>query len=269
MSCNYKWSSEHDEILIGFVRTHEAIYNIKSKEYRKTHLKQNLWRQIGKILNKTDTDCSKRWCYIRDYYIRRRGKPGTGSSGEAAKKRSDLLSFLDSFPSSQRSSITNVKDENREDSIIMENTYDNSAGTQNPEDISIIMENTHNTSEGTQSNTQEVKYFICDNNNNKKEMNTKSHKKRKNNAHAEERLNLVRQIVNRNSTPTELDETELFFSSIAKIVKKLPRYEQVQLRMQIGSLVGNAELRHISNDSPQSSTFSAQPPRSSTSNSDC
>ncbi|GFT39096.1 hypothetical protein TNCV_3401331 [Trichonephila clavipes] len=45
--------------------------------------------------------------YVRDYYIRRRGKPGSGSSGIAAKNIRDLLSFLDSFASSQRSSTTN------------------------------------------------------------------------------------------------------------------------------------------------------------------
>lgn len=52
MSSN-SWSSEDDEILIDFVRNHEAIYNIKSKEYRKSQLKQNLWREIGEILKKT------------------------------------------------------------------------------------------------------------------------------------------------------------------------------------------------------------------------
>ncbi|GFR22365.1 hypothetical protein TNCT_159511 [Trichonephila clavata] len=45
---------------------------------------------------------------MRDYYIRRRGKPGSGSSGFAAKKRSELLSFLDCFAASQRLTTTNV-----------------------------------------------------------------------------------------------------------------------------------------------------------------
>lgn len=45
----------------------------------------------------SDVECSKRWQYIRDYYIRKKGKPGTGSPGEAAKKRTTLLSFLDSY----------------------------------------------------------------------------------------------------------------------------------------------------------------------------
>lgn len=48
MSSN-SWSSEDDEIVIDFVRNHEA--NIKSKDYRKSQLKQNWWREIGEILN--------------------------------------------------------------------------------------------------------------------------------------------------------------------------------------------------------------------------
>lgn len=44
MSSN-SWSSENDEILIDFVRNHEVIYNIKSKEYRKSQLKQNTRRE--------------------------------------------------------------------------------------------------------------------------------------------------------------------------------------------------------------------------------
>lgn len=71
--------------------------------------------------------------------------------------------------------------------------------------------------------------------------------------HSEERLKILKQIAERNSTPAqnELDETDLFFNSMAKIVKKLPRYEQAQLRMQISSLVGNAELKSILSDSKQ------------------
>jgi hypothetical protein len=41
----------------------------------------------------------------------------------------------------------------------------------------------------------------------------------------------------------------IFFMSMAKIVKKLPRYEQAQLRMEISMLVGNAELQHFSTQS--------------------
>nr|XP_034836204.1 uncharacterized protein LOC117992588 [Maniola hyperantus] len=247
------WSMEEDETLINLVKIHEPIYNIKCKEYRKNQLKQKLWSNIGVILNKTDSDCSKRWCYVRDYYIRRKGKPGIGSSGEAARKRANLLSFLDSLSLSQKNCIANpVEHENQGNgSEIMKNTQDNI--------------------EETQSHKLRMQEITDDNNkgNNKRDINDDDDinkdtninrgskirigKRCKNILLAQERINLYKG--QRKPLEDELDENDLFFSSMAKIVKKLPRYEQVHLRMQIGSIVGNAELSHISKESPQSSEF--------------
>ncbi|GFU83696.1 hypothetical protein TNCV_3516841 [Trichonephila clavipes] len=52
-------------------------------------------------------DCCKRWGYVRDYYIRRRGNLAAVLQN-SSKKRSELLSFLDSFAVSQRTTTTNV-----------------------------------------------------------------------------------------------------------------------------------------------------------------
>lgn len=186
------------------------------------------------------SDCSKRWAYVRDYYIRCKGKPGTGSGGEAAKNRSVLLSFLDSLPSSQRlNTITNVvRDEvGFDESEFMENSH-----ADLEENITQIDEREENMT------------IINSNEDNNKKMDGKKDnimrdKKKIKLTHSEEQLQLLKQIAERNSTPAnELDEIDLFFNSMAKIVKKLPRYEQVQLRMQISSLVGNVELKSILGD---------------------
>ncbi|GFT98499.1 uncharacterized protein TNCV_283401 [Trichonephila clavipes] len=108
MSSNIFWIPEEDEILIDFVRNHDILYNIRHPDYRKVQTKQHLWESIGTTLEKSGSDFCKKWGYVRDYYIRHRGKPGSGSSGIAAKKRSELLSFLDSFAVSQRTTTTNV-----------------------------------------------------------------------------------------------------------------------------------------------------------------
>lgn len=78
--------------------------------------------------------------------------------------------------------------------------------------------------------------------------------------HSEERLQQLKEKDERNSTSesNELDETDLFFNSVVKIIKKLPRYEQVQLRMRISILVGNAELKHILDDSRQNTDSSSR-----------
>ena len=81
--------------------------------------------------------------------------------------------------------------------------------------------------------------------------------KRMKSTHTEERLQLLEQTApcKRNSED-QLDETDHFFMSMAKIVKKLSRYEQTKLRMDISTLVGNAELRQIEQPARASSSRS-------------
>ncbi|XP_063832100.1 uncharacterized protein LOC135081298 [Ostrinia nubilalis] len=218
------WSAQEDEILIDFVKVNEALYNTKCADYRKPHVKQNLWCEIAeKFPNKTDVDCSKRWCYVRDYYIRRKSRPGT--CGETAKRRFELLHFLDKFH--PRYSSMNGSDGTIVDGSESIDNMDNSEGTPSQN------EETYDAPE--YQDNQDSNYGDDGNNDY-----IPNHRKRK-------IVDGMQQIRITNSN--EPDENDLFFSSMAKIVKKLSRYEQAQLRMQIGTLVGNAELRCIENES--------------------
>jgi hypothetical protein len=95
----------------------------------------------------------------------------------------------------------------------------------------------------------------------------RSAKKRKLSSTAEARLQLLQvQDIARTSrsqhVPESQDETDLYFASMAKIVKKLPLQEQVRLRLEIGNLIGNAELAFYSQNnylpSPGPSTSSEE-----------
>ena len=199
-------------------------------------------------------DCFKRWTYIRDYYIRRKGIPGTGSAGEASRKRSVLLSFLDTLPSAKRHSTTNVvrseldECETPEDALpdVQQslNSLTDSKTTASEEHAYLA----HATQEyGCNKRDILNSMFEC----------TEGNERKKKTLQADERLNLLKVTKrNDNRSDKELDETDLFFSSMAKIVKKLPLHEQINLRMDISSLVGNAELRsiaHLSSGSNDSS----------------
>jgi hypothetical protein len=75
----------------------------------------------------------------------------------------------------------------------------------------------------------------------------RSAKKRKLSSTAEARLQLLQDIARRSQrVPEPQDETDLYFASMAKLVKKLPLQEQVRLRLEIGNLIGNAELAFYS-----------------------
>jgi hypothetical protein len=69
MTQQNNWSSEQDEIVIDFVRNHEALYNVKSADYRKMQLKQKLWYEVGAILHKTGKNYLLFYNYKEVLYI--------------------------------------------------------------------------------------------------------------------------------------------------------------------------------------------------------
>lgn len=65
---------------------------------------------------------------------------------------------------------------------------------------------------------------------------------------SDERLKILKQIAEKQDLKNleKQDENDLFFASMAKISKQLSKVVQARLRMQIGNLVGNAEIEHLS-----------------------
>lgn len=62
-------------------------------------------------------------------------------------------------------------------------------------------------------------------------------------------MKLLRDIAERKREPViqpEQDVNDLFFASMAKMVKKLPEMQQSKIRMQISNIVGNAEIEFLS-----------------------
>ncbi|XP_050302757.1 uncharacterized protein LOC126740673 [Anthonomus grandis grandis] len=187
-----------------------------------------------------DNDCSKRWGYVRDYYIKRRGKPSTGSSGEAAKKRSEQLSFLDSISSGKRSTLSNIENSESQESV------KNSTALCSKESNNIEQQQSELlTVDDTSSNILDIPE-----NGAETEKTPKVTKRKCSTTYtpADERLKILRQIAERQdqNKMEKQDENDLFFASIAKITSKLPKIVQARLRMQIGNLVGNAEIEHLS-----------------------
>lgn len=64
-----EWTSEQDEILIDFVRSHEILYNVQCKDYRKTQLKQSLWKEIAQILEITGNTIIQLLITIKNIYL--------------------------------------------------------------------------------------------------------------------------------------------------------------------------------------------------------
>ncbi|GFY49177.1 uncharacterized protein TNIN_285061 [Trichonephila inaurata madagascariensis] len=192
MSSNIFWTPEEDEILIDFVRKHDVLY-IRHQDYRKAQTKQHLLESIETTLEKSEE------------------KPGSGSSAIAAKKRSALLSFSDSFAVSQRPTTTNVESSQGLSNVIQlshnEPDIDTTPGIITPE----ILEHHSNDALG---DMKEDKLKVCPQKKEKKKL-----------AHSEERLKLLKEVVERKAAPqNEQDEADLFWI-YGEDFLRLPRKE--------------------------------------------
>lgn len=98
---NYRridFSVEDEEKLIELVKTFPSIYNVSSSEYKDRFLRHKNWQTISENLSKSVEQCKKKWKNIKDQYDRTKKKMPTGSgASENQSKRSELMSFLDSY----------------------------------------------------------------------------------------------------------------------------------------------------------------------------
>ncbi|XP_063544805.1 transcription factor Adf-1-like [Cydia strobilella] len=99
------FTDAEEEKLIKMVISHDILYNASHANYKSNLIKDNVWKQIGKELNRNGGDCKKKWKCIRDTYHRYKKKiRATGAVPKQTKdRRHILLSFLDSFPPQPRS----------------------------------------------------------------------------------------------------------------------------------------------------------------------
>ncbi|XP_063391324.1 transcription factor Adf-1-like [Cydia fagiglandana] len=99
------FTDAEEEKLIKMVISHDILYNASHTNYKSNLIKDNVWKQIGKELNRNGGDCKKKWKCIRDTYHRYKKKiRATGAVPKQTKdRRHILLSFLDSFPPQPRS----------------------------------------------------------------------------------------------------------------------------------------------------------------------
>ncbi|XP_022201019.2 uncharacterized protein LOC111057858 [Nilaparvata lugens] len=91
-----RFSWDHEETIIEFVKNHSVLFDINHPEYRNSAHKQRLWRELATILNRSTEDVQKKWFNIRDYHKRKKKGP-PGPSGGKPSQREEALSFLDGF----------------------------------------------------------------------------------------------------------------------------------------------------------------------------
>ncbi|KAG8190750.1 hypothetical protein JTE90_024880 [Oedothorax gibbosus] len=210
------------------------------KDYKNGQLKSHMWIEIGQILNLNGDTCNARWTYIRDYYVRRKVKPITGSCSEATIKRSAMLSFLDSFRSQKANTYTNVV----------------ACTNQGQPSTSQSFEQTESLGDCTfESELPGEEFPSCVDSEDAERPPPKKVKV----THAQERLDLLKELVmSKVAAPSDPDDAvDLFYRSVAATVKQFPIMDQMRMQCKVSELLADMVEKNSGPESrPSSPDFS-------------
>ncbi|XP_056633554.1 transcription factor Adf-1-like [Diorhabda sublineata] len=128
------FSDEDCENLIELIRQHPPLYNAQLDSYRDENLKNNIWKSIAESINKTDSECRKKWKLIRDSYNRykRKQKQSTGFAAPAKNSKwqfYERLRFLENTPS-ERQDCTSIEEEQQSSASVEKEVTNTSTGVE-------------------------------------------------------------------------------------------------------------------------------------------
>ncbi|XP_075982560.1 uncharacterized protein LOC142980873 [Anticarsia gemmatalis] len=208
-----------DGQLIELVKQYEPIYNTKCDEYRDVTLRNSAWEEVAKSHGKTVNECKEDWNKLRNCYNnalkRRRNKSKIMAPWRFERQMSFLKPFL------QGGSFS---------SDLEEDSYENI-----PSPKCILLPEAMESPESDRSTTPPPSSNI-------------SYKRK---AVPEGDFTHFANMMNLMSSPNisqrndELDEIDYFFLSMSKMVKRLPRLDQIRIKMDLHEAVSKAELKQL------------------------
>ncbi|XP_054006235.1 uncharacterized protein LOC128891074 [Hylaeus anthracinus] len=260
-----------EELLIDKVRMHEVLYNMKSPNYRDQSIRQEAWEDIGRDLKMKAATVKDNWdklrrCYLNAINRRRSRKVAHSARKISSWKYEQQMSFLLPFMDIRRSQSnvkTKVIQDNQNHSKI-DNTQEFEYNTNETNDYMTPFNTTSQAilEESIQDKNEEVsqclniikqrKRDVCDNS-------------------VMEMMSIMKENANLKKLRYEgrherIDDTDMFFLSMASLTKTLPLLEQAQIKLQLSNAVLQAQIKHTQNQHTECS-FSMNSASESTSTS--
>ncbi|XP_022199728.2 uncharacterized protein LOC111056649 [Nilaparvata lugens] len=275
-----RFSWDHEETIIEFVKNHSVLFDINHPEYRNSAHKQRLWRELATILNRSTEDVQKKWFNIRDYHKRKKKGP-PGPSGGKPSQREEALSFLDGFFCVKK----RMKIQHDEEELIIEfvkahpplfdiNHPDYKNGKLKSQLWSQIARDLNKTVDDVKNRWVNIRDyhtrkkkgtgFSCDRvsyrdeqlaflncNFDKSNGNQVDDSAANNNSSADDQsqrdlqIALLKTLCERRpveETP-QPDMLERFFNAMCATVRAFPAKEQAEVKLKIGTIIGETELR--------------------------
>ncbi|XP_026735798.1 transcription factor Adf-1-like [Trichoplusia ni] len=252
------FSDSEEEKLINQVAHHPALYDASHKNYLNAIIKDNIWKNIGKVLNKSDEDCKKKWKSIRDSYHRfkKKNKLGTGSAAlkKTKQNRHLQLLFLDNVPH-HRTGGTNITPPQQELDVNNENVSvaeqeqgsDTTFPSNNNAEQSTTDQEVEVGTEATEVVPNVVKATTPKKKKKKKEDIFLTLWKQRDEQRQELYKNMVRKID---------DDIDLFCKHIGEVLRNLPPYEKAKAKKHLGEVLSDYEIMAASHSSGRN-TFSS------------
>ncbi|KAL3277622.1 hypothetical protein HHI36_012963 [Cryptolaemus montrouzieri] len=202
-----------DEKLIDLIQKYDVIYNIKCIEYRDARLRNAAWEQIAKLHGKSVEECKENWNKLRNCYNnamkRRRKKSDQTGKIIGPWRFEEQMSFLKPYLGDRQAAGNDVSISNASFSD------PSTASPMYPERTSRTISSTSYRRKASSSTE---------------------------NDYMEDMKKLMKTSQEINTRREELDDLDTFFLSMSKSIKKLPKVDQIRIKMDLLKAISEAEL---------------------------
>ncbi|VVC24938.1 MADF domain [Cinara cedri] len=259
------------EELIKKVREHGVLYDHGSHDYRDQHVRQTAWEEIGRELQISGNEAKLRWNKLRRCYCNARNRRRVDTkSGIASKKKnywkyekqmSFILPFLEN-----RKTHENLNESQASLGLVTEQgdlaeKFGEEIDLQSPSDEFSHMDveiernadaNSDAIEKTTSNDAKSVKkHYKAIKRNKKQKCITDSPVKQmvdilKDSSALRKRRfeeKSVRPEISKTVPLQNMDDTDMFFLSMSKMTKQLPKVEQARIKLALSNSVLSAEVK--------------------------
>ncbi|XP_059052087.1 transcription factor Adf-1-like [Achroia grisella] len=219
--------------LIEIVRQYKVIYDTKCKQYKDNSIRTAVWEEIGEKLKQPPEKCKDDWNKLRNAYINALKRRKNKKSGQAAVlvtpwKYEEQMSFLQPFIKSRPSTTNIISSPESTECFEPLNLLQNSPEPQSPQSYQSehCLETPHSGTSSHAERSSRMKTNLQD----LYDLMKSSHDLR---------------FHKHFSKQQDMDETDLFFLSMSKALKSLPKLDQTKIKLDLHTAISQAEIRNL------------------------
>ncbi|CAF4799017.1 unnamed protein product [Pieris macdunnoughi] len=229
----------NDEQLIELVKRYSVLYDIRLAQYRDQTVRNNAWEEIAEQMNTSVEEVKNKWSKLRNCFTnalkRRRKKSGQAAAKAVRWKLEKQMEFL--LPHVERRyTVTNDDDSTQDNEYL----FSEESAVSPPPTIRSPTPGTSSLRPSAGASTQKSTasftprcLSINDNDNN-------VFNEMVNVTNATEEMIQMRSV-------SDMDENDLFFLSMSKQLKKLPKTDQAEIKFQLHKLIYESEMKMLNN----------------------